>query len=83
MEAFDKQPDYQPTLIERLTDRTTVVLMQPAMSLWTPCMSKNMHNVVEWLLFFSNSLLWGVVIALLINVRFLARKNYQKKVDFR
>ncbi len=74
MEAFDN-PDYQPTVIERLVDRTAGVLMQPGMSLWTPWMSKNMPNVVEWMLCVGNSLLWGFAIALLMNVRALATKK--------
>jgi len=74
MKTFDNL-DYQPTVIERLADWTAGVLMQPGVSLWTPWMSKNMPNVVEWTLFVGNSLLWGFVIALLINVRALAAKK--------
>ena len=74
MEAFDN-PDYQPTVIERLAEWTAGVLMQPGMSLWTPWMSKNMPNVVEWMLCVGNSFLWGFAIAMLINVRALATKK--------
>jgi hypothetical protein len=71
METFDN-PDYQPSLIERLAERTVDVLMQPCISLWT---SKNMPNVVEWVLFLGNSFLWGIAIALLINIRALTSKH--------
>ena len=76
MEAFDN-PDYQPTVVERIIDVTAKILMQPGMSLWTPWMSKNMPNVVEWIFFAGNSLLWGFAIALLISARTLIIKKNQ------
>ena len=66
MEAFDN-PDYQPSLVERVADALAGILMQPGMSLWTPWVSKNMPNVVEWGLCLLNSLLWGIVLAVILN----------------
>ncbi|MBN1588485.1 MAG: hypothetical protein JW888_03130 [Pirellulales bacterium] len=67
MEAFDN-PDYQPGVIAQLADSTARILMQPGMSLWTPWMSKNLPNIVEWILFLGNSLFWGLGLSLLICV---------------
>jgi hypothetical protein len=39
------------------------VLMLPGYLLWTPWASKNLPNVVEWLLFVANSALWGFTIS--------------------
>lgn len=66
MEAFDN-PDYQPSLVERVADALAGFLMQPGMSLWTSWVSKNMPNVVEWGLCLLNSLLWGIVLAVILN----------------
>jgi hypothetical protein len=66
MEAFDN-PDYQLSMVERVAVALAGILMQPGMSLWTPWMSKKMPNVVEWGLCLFNSLLWGVVFALVLN----------------
>jgi hypothetical protein len=66
MEAFDN-PDYEPSAIDRFIGPLAEILMQPGMSLWTPWMSKNMPNIVEWTLFVANSLLWGLVFALILN----------------
>jgi hypothetical protein len=49
MEAFDN-PDYQLSAIDRFVGPLAEILMQPGMSLWTPWMSKNMPNIVEWTL---------------------------------
>ena len=68
-------PDYQPTVIERLADWTAGVLIHPGASIWTPWMSKNMPNIVEWMVWAGNILLWGFVIALLINARALTAKR--------
>ena len=62
MEEFDN-PDYQPTVVERVAEAICPVLMQPAASLWTPWMTKHMPNIVEWLLVLANSILWGFVAA--------------------
>jgi membrane protease YdiL (CAAX protease family) len=74
MAEFDNL-DYQPSIVENLADHTAAILMQPGISLWTPWMSKNMPDVVEWGLCLANSLLWGVTISLLLNI--LIRKNRQ------
>jgi hypothetical protein len=66
MEAFDN-PDYRPSAIDRFVGPLAEILMQPGMSLWTPWMSKNMPNIVEWTLCVANSLLWGLVFALILN----------------
>jgi hypothetical protein len=66
MEAFDN-PDYRPSVIERVAVPLAGILMQPGMSLWTPWMSKNMPNVVEWGLCLFNSLLWGSSLSLVLN----------------
>ena len=66
MEAFDN-PDYEPSAIDRFVGPLAEILMQPGMSLWTPWMSKNMPNIVEWTLCVANSLLWGLVFALILN----------------
>lgn len=66
MEAFDN-PDYKPSMIERIADPLAGILMQPGMSLWTPWMSKKMPDVVEWGLCLFNSLLWGIVLDVILN----------------
>lgn len=74
MGAFD-DPDYQTSGLERVTDLLVTVLLQPGMSLWTPWMSKNMPNLVEWLLLMANSLLWGFAITLIIRIPALVKKK--------
>jgi len=74
MEAFDNQ-DYQPSMIGRIADHLAGILTQPALSLWTPWMSKNMPNMLEWVLFIANSMLWGAVVAFLINATALRMKK--------
>jgi hypothetical protein len=74
MEAFDN-PDYQPSLVERVAGALAGILMQPGMSLWTPWMSKNMPNVVEWGLCLLNSLLWGIVLAVILNAPTLLKRK--------
>ena len=66
MEAFDN-PDYRPSARGRVVGPLGEILMRPGMYLWTPWMSKNMPNIVEWTLFVANSLLWGLVFALIFN----------------
>ena len=72
MEEFDN-PHYEPSIIERVADQLSEILMQPIMSLWTPWMSKNMPNVVEWGLCVINSLLWGIVLAIVLNIPALVK----------
>ena len=38
----------------------------PAVALWTPWMSRNAPDAVEWLLFGANSLLWGAAGAVVV-----------------
>ena len=79
MEAFDN-PDYQPSMAESFSGFLAGILMQPGISLWTPWMSKNMHDFIEWGLFFFNSFLWGVVFALVMNVpKLLKGKKLSRK----
>ena len=66
MEVFDN-PDYQPSVIERIAVALAGILMQPGISLWTSWMSKNMPNVIEWGLCLFNSLFWGSTLALVLN----------------
>ena len=72
MEAFDN-PHYEPSVIERVAVQLSGILMQPGMSFWTPWMSKNMPDVVEWGLCVINSLLWGIVLAFILNVPALVK----------
>ena len=60
MDRLDNLRD--PTLIEKAFGYITPVLMSPLYWLWTPWVSKNIHNSIEWLLFLLNSGLWGLVI---------------------
>lgn len=60
MDRFDNPRD--PTLIENAFKNITQVLMSPLFWLWTPWMSKNVHNIIEWLLFILNSGLWALLI---------------------
>ena len=77
MEKFDN-PDYQPSGVEGATSQLAGVLVQPGISIWTPWMSKNVPDALEWVLVVANSLLWGFVIALLINSPALLKR---KKTD--
>ena len=76
MVAFDN-PDYQRSGIERISDLLATILMQPGMSLWTPWMSRNIPNLVEWVLVIANSLLWGFAIALIILILALVKRKSQ------
>lgn len=59
---FDN-PDYTPSPIAEQIGFFAEILMQPMFSLWTPWMSRNMPDIVEWLILFGNSVLWGMGIA--------------------
>lgn len=65
MEQFDN-PERMLTTVEKVAHAVLMVLWQPAYSLWTPWMSKHMPDILEWMLLFANSMLWGFVLALLI-----------------
>ena len=73
-EAFDN-PHYELSVIERVAVQLSGILMQPGMSLWTPWMSKNMPNVVEWGMCIINSLLWGIVLAFILNAPAFVKGN--------
>jgi uncharacterized membrane protein len=79
MAEFDN-PDYQQSMVERVADHTTAILMQPGISLWTPWMSKNMPDVVEWVLCLANSLLWGLAMTLLLN-NFISKKTDNQAIE--
>ena len=78
MEAFNN-PDHHISGIERFSGSLVKVLMQPVMSLWTPWMSKNMPNMVEWVLVIANSLLWGFAIVLIIHILALMKRKESGK----
>ena len=59
MEAFD-DPDYQSAAFEGLVSGLAEILMQPGSSLWV----SKLPDAVEWGLCLANSLLWGLVLAL-------------------
>jgi hypothetical protein len=63
MEKFDN-PERQFSLFEKASHRLSRVLLQPGLLCWTPWMSKHMPDIVEWGLLFTNSLLWGLVLAI-------------------
>ncbi len=77
MEAFDN-PDYKPSGIVRVADKLAGVLVQPAGSLWTPWMSKNMPAVVEWAFVLGNSLLWGLAFAIILNSNLLLKRREER-----
>jgi len=74
MEAFEN-PDHEPSQLERVADQFAGILMQPGSSVWTPWMSKNMPNVVEWGLCLMNSMLWGIGLALILNAPALLKRT--------
>jgi hypothetical protein len=70
MDDFDREEPTPPTRIEKVAHVLTPILIQPAVSLWTPWMAKHMPNLVQWLVFFASSMLWGfAVIAILEGLR--------------
>jgi hypothetical protein len=44
------------------------VLMLPGQLVWTSWASKNLPNVVEWLVFIANSALWGLLFSAAVGV---------------
>jgi hypothetical protein len=62
MEQFDN-PEYSPSPIMDPLEFLAEILMQPGSSVWTSWMSRNMPDIVEWLIFMGNSVLWGFGIA--------------------
>ena len=76
MDSFDN-PDYRPSGVEKIFKIVAYILILPLYLIWSPLMSKHLPDIVEWILFLSNSLLWGFVIALCINFKTLMRKRNQ------
>jgi hypothetical protein len=74
METFDN-PEHQLSLFEKASFGLCRVLLQPGLLCWTPWMSKHLPNFVEWIFFGCNSLLWGLVLALLINFKNIINKK--------
>ena len=74
MEAFGN-PDYHPSMVERVADTLAGIVMQPGMSLWTPWMSEHMPDVVEWGVCVLNSLLWGAGLTFLLHARARSRER--------
>ena len=71
MEAFDDS-SVQISIIAKIASVIVDVLWQPFLSVWTPWMSKNIPNSVEWIAFILNSMLWGFAISLFL--RFAVQK---------
>jgi len=69
---FDN-PEREINSFERIAGHVCAVLAQPGYSLWTPWMSRNMPDSVEWAFFIGSSLLWGFAIALLIHLKAILR----------
>jgi hypothetical protein len=68
MDGFDREERTPPTRIEKAAHVLTPILMQPAVSLWTPW--RHMPNLVQWLVFFASSMLWGFgLVAILEGLR--------------
>jgi hypothetical protein len=59
----------RPGSIPEISDRAAAaglaadILMLPGYLLWTPWASKHLPNLVEWLLFLANSVVWGLLIS--------------------
>jgi len=60
MDEFDGKGEM--TTFEELSGKITIVLMSPLYLIWNSWASKNIHNLIENLLFVLNSVLWGVAI---------------------
>ena len=60
MDAFDGKKEIKA--FESLAGNITEFLMSPLFLLWNSWASKNIHNSIENILFFCNSVLWGVTI---------------------
>jgi len=51
------------TLFESVTETISDILGFPGLYLWTLWASKNLSNIIEWLVFIGNSMIWGIVLA--------------------
>ena len=70
MADFDRDEPTPPTCIQRAAHVLTPILMQPAVSLWTPSEHLPLPRLAEWVVFFASSMLWGfAVVAILEGVR--------------
>ena len=73
MDEFDGKREI--TGFERLSGIITEILMSPVGLLWNSWASKNIHDVIENILFISNSVIWGVSIEYLYNKYLFRTKN--------
>jgi len=62
---FDN-PEYKIPLLIKITDYVLKILMFPAAFLWKFLPSST--NILEWVFFILNSLLWGFTITILIDM---------------
>ncbi len=53
----------QATILESITSTLSAILGFPGIYLWTPWASKNLSNIIEWLVLIGNSILWGILLA--------------------
>jgi hypothetical protein len=71
MARFD-QPGLERTAVETAATWVNRVLMLPGRIIWTSWASRNLPNVLEWILFVANSALWaaaGVAVMTRLNGR--------------
>ena len=62
MARFD-EPGISPPLLENVAAVAATVLLLPVRLLWTSWASTNLPNIVEWLAFVANSVVWGLAVA--------------------
>jgi len=55
---------------KQIASQITRILMMPLVALWNMWTSKNIPNILEWILILFNSSLWGVVIAFIYSKYF-------------
>ncbi len=69
---------FEPTPVERVAGDAIGVLLQPALSV---CGLWKTSRIVEWAIFITNSILWGICLAFIINApRILKRAKLDNKV---
>ena len=73
MDEFDGKREI--TEFERLSGIITEILMSPVGLLWNSWASKNIHDVIENILFIANSFIWGVSIEYLYSKFWFRTKN--------
>ena len=64
MDRFD-EADTGMGAVEYVAGSLTYILMYPAKLLWIPWASKNLPNILEWVLMIGNSFIWGSIMAYL------------------